>query len=96
MVAVNAETLDTPRVPWSRSRRWLTVAQVAAELGVSGPTLYRAVRAGEFPAVKVRGRYVVPARVLEELERVAIDTSGLVKADEVTVQVQPLGRRDRD
>lgn len=60
-------------------RRWLTVAAVAAELGLSEPTVYRAIRAGEFPAVKVRGRYVVPARAIDELEQLAI-AGGLVDA----------------
>jgi excisionase family DNA binding protein len=46
-------------------------------------TLYRAIHAGEFPAVKIRGRYVIPARALDELERAAVDTNGLVTSAEV-------------
>ena len=53
-------------------RRFFTVAQAAKLLGLSEPTLYRAIRAGEFPAIKVRGRYVVPARAIDELEAAAI------------------------
>ena len=66
-----------------RKRRFYTVAEVAAELGLSEPTVYRAIRAGEFPAIRVRGRYVVPGRAIDELEASAIAT-GLVDAAEVT------------
>lgn len=69
----------------SRPRRFYTVAQVANELGLSEPTVYRAIRSGEFPAIKVRGRYVVPAKALDELEASAIAT-GLVDAADVTPQ----------
>lgn len=68
-----------------RPRRFYTVAEVAAELGLSEPTVYRAIRAGEFPAIRVRGRYVVPARAIDALEESAIAT-GLVDAADVTPQ----------
>lgn len=75
-------------------RRWLTVAEVAEQLGLSGPTVYRAIRAGEFPAIKVRGRYVIPSRAIDELEASAIAT-GLVDAAEVSnAPGQPWARRD--
>ena len=38
------------------TKRFFTVAEAAGLLGLSEPTLYRAIRAGEFPAIKVRGR----------------------------------------
>jgi excisionase family DNA binding protein len=59
-------------------RRWYNVAEVARMFGMAPMTLYRAIHAGEFPAVKIRGRYVIPARALEELERAALDANGLV------------------
>lgn len=74
-----------------RSRRFYTVAQVAAELGLSEPTVYRAIRAGEFPAIRVRGRYVVPARAIDALEESAI-AIGLVDAAGVTPP-QEVGER---
>ncbi len=50
------------------TKRFFTVAEAAGLLGLSEPTLYRAIRAGEFPAIKVRGRYVVPAKAIDEME----------------------------
>lgn len=46
---------------------FLTVEEVAGLLRVDAVTIYRAIRAGEFPAVKIRKRYVVPRRALELL-----------------------------
>ena len=43
-------------------RRFYSVAEIARMLGMSKMTVYRAIAAGEFPAVKVRGRLIVPAR----------------------------------
>ena len=64
-------------------RRWYSVAEVAWMLGMAPMPLYRAIHAGEFPAVKIRGRYVIPARALDELERAAVDTNGLVMSADV-------------
>jgi excisionase family DNA binding protein len=64
-------------------RRWYSVAEVARMLGMAPMTLYRAIHAGEFPAVKIRGRYVIPARALEEMEHAAVSTQGLVTSADV-------------
>jgi excisionase family DNA binding protein len=53
-------------------KRFFTVAEAAGLLGLSEPTVYRAIRAGEFPAIKVRGRYVVPAKAIDALEASAM------------------------
>lgn len=53
-------------------KRFLTPAEAAELLGVATVTLYRAVQAGEFPAVKIRGRYIIPAKVIDELENLAM------------------------
>lgn len=63
-----------------RTPRFLSVTAVARILAVSEVTLYRAIRCGEFPAVKVRGRYVVPSSALDAMEHAAVDTGGLVDA----------------
>lgn len=55
-------------------KRFYTVAEAALLLGLSEPTVYRAIRAGEFPAIKVRGRYVVPAKGIDALEADALAT----------------------
>ena len=69
-----------PPTALPRTPRFLSVTAVARILAVSEVTLYRAIRCGEFPAVKVRGRYVVPASALDAMENAAVDTGGLVDA----------------
>jgi len=64
--------------------RFYSVSQVAQMLGMSTMTLYRAISAGEFPAVRIRGRLIVPAKALDEMansaiaERTVIDVSAYV------------------
>ena len=43
-----------------RRQRFLSVAEQALELGISEVTLYRAIKSGEFPAVRIRGRLCIP------------------------------------
>ena len=59
-------------------RRWLSVTELAGELGMSPMTLYRAIAAGEFPAVRIGRRLVVPARVLEDMAAEALATGTTV------------------
>ena len=54
------------------SPRFLSVSAAAKILDVSAVTLYREISRGEFPAVKIRGRYVVPAKALDEMEEAAL------------------------
>lgn len=61
-------------------RRFYSVAEVAEMSGISSVTLYRAINAGEFPAVKVRGRVIVPAKVLDALIDGAVETGAVVDA----------------
>lgn len=63
-------------------RQWLNVADVAAELGMAEMTLYRAIAAGEFPAVRIGRRLVIPARVLDRMGEAAISTGRVVTAAE--------------
>lgn len=65
--------------------RFLSVATVAGVLGMSEVTLYRAIHAGQFPAVKVRGRYVIPARVLDAMEDATLASGVVVDAAEWTL-----------
>lgn len=64
--------------------RFYSVAQVAQMLGMSTMTLYRAIKDGEFPAVRVRGRLIVPARAVEAMadaavaDRTVVEASGFV------------------
>jgi len=70
--------------PPSGAPRFYSVAQVAAMCGMSAMTVYRAIAAGEFPAVRIRGRLIVPARAVEEMaelavaERTTVDAAGWV------------------
>ncbi|MDQ6874940.1 MAG: hypothetical protein M3042_07780 [Actinomycetota bacterium] len=46
-------------------------------------TLYRAIHAGQFPAVRIRGRLIVPARAVEAMIETAVHTGALVNASAV-------------
>ncbi len=60
--------------------QFLSVTETAQALGMSEMTLYRAIKAGEFPAVRIRGRLIVPSRVLDELANAAVAENGAVDA----------------
>jgi excisionase family DNA binding protein len=55
-----------------------TVTEAARILRVGPSTLYRAIREGDFPAIRLRTRYVVPAAALDKLLAEAAATGGLV------------------
>jgi excisionase family DNA binding protein len=57
-------------------RAFLTVRETATVLRVDPATIYRAIRDDAFPAVRVRGRYVIPARAVEELATRAVEAGG--------------------
>jgi excisionase family DNA binding protein len=73
-------TGDSPPPVTAPQPRFLTVGATARMLGMSEATLYRAIRECEFPAVKVRNRYVVPRRVLDALEDAALRSMTTVDA----------------
>jgi excisionase family DNA binding protein len=61
---------ELPTVPAGHLPPLLTVPEVAALLRVDASTVYRAVRRGELPAVRLGGRGTsvrIPASALEEL-----------------------------
>lgn len=62
--------------------RFYSVAATARMLGASEMTLYRAIKDGEFPALKIRGRIVVPARALEVLAESAVNESKAIDVAE--------------
>lgn len=76
--------LETTSRTAAATPRFYSVAQVAQIFGMSPITLYRAISAGEFPAVKIRGRLIVPARAVEAMadaavaERTVVDAAGWV------------------
>lgn len=63
--------------------RFCSVAEAAKVLGVSRMTLYRLIEDGDFPAVRLRSRIVVPVAALERLESHAVIGSRAVDVAEV-------------
>jgi excisionase family DNA binding protein len=74
------ENMQNPEGPLVQGRRFQTVASVARLLHISEVTIYRAIHAGEFPAIKVRGRYVIPTSVVDAMETAALKTGAMVDA----------------
>src|SRR4029078_3746584 len=71
---------------------FLTVEEVADVLRVDPVTIYRAIRAGELPAVKIRKRYVVPRRAIDMLVDDVVTTGSCVDTAEWTSSWrQPVG-----
>lgn len=64
-------------VPRQQARRFYEVTAVAELLGLSKWTLYRVIREGTFPAIRVGTRYIVPGKAIDEMEQAAM-TRGLV------------------
>lgn len=54
-----------------------SVGEAARLFGMSEMTLYRAIHAGEFPAVRIRDRLLVPVRAIDAMVDAAI-RGGLV------------------
>lgn len=74
-----AANRTTEAMPPSTTR-FYSVAQVARMFGISSVTLYRAINAGEFPAVRVRGRLIVPARALDAMTELAVAQHTVIDA----------------
>ena len=70
--------IDPPEPP--AAARFYSVSQVARMFGLSPMTVYRAIGAGEFPAVRIRGRLIVPAKAVEAMAEVATAEQTVVDA----------------
>jgi excisionase family DNA binding protein len=77
--------------PPAAAPRFYSVAEVARMFGMSSMTVYRAIAAGEFPAVRIRGRLIVPARALEAMVEAAVADQAVVDAS-AWVADEPLAR----
>ena len=75
----NTTGLQSTAVP-ALAPRFYSVAEAAQMLGMSAMTLYRAISAGEFPAVRIRGRLIVPAKALDAMADVAVTERTVVDA----------------
>lgn len=72
--------------PGAQSPRFYTVSQVAALIGVSPMTIYREIDAGQFPAVRIRGRLIVPAKAVDAMEDAALTEQSVVAAADFTAE----------
>jgi excisionase family DNA binding protein len=78
----------------SAVRKWadrvpsLTIPEAAELCSVSREHLYRLIREGAFPAVRMHGRYVVPAVAVEELFKAAAAGTGAVELAEWSAERQ--------
>jgi excisionase family DNA binding protein len=63
-----------------------TVREAANILRCNKNTLYRAIHEDAFPAVKIRSRYIVPARAVDEMVRRAAEGGTCVDVAEMAAQ----------
>lgn len=61
-----------------------TVHEAARILRVDAATIYRSIRAGSFPAIRIRSRYVIPAAALREVASKAVSSSTCVDLTDST------------
>ena len=64
--------------PHDAAPTFYTVPEAARILRVDPATVYRAIRAGQFPAVRVRTRYIVPARAVDRIAAIAAASGSCV------------------
>jgi len=65
-------------------RAFYSVEKFAGAIGVGEMSVYRAIHAGRLPAIKFGGRYLVPAKALENLIEVAMTAGALVDIENAT------------
>lgn len=70
--------------PLSRGPAFYTAAETAAILRLDESTLYRHLRSGTFPGLKIGGRYVVPSAVLDRLVADVLETGCCVDLSDWT------------
>lgn len=68
--------MDTSKV--SHAPTFYTVREAAKIMRCNPSTLYRAIRDDAFPAVRIRTRYVVPTKAIEELIERTTNSDGCV------------------
>ncbi|MGJ7908707.1 helix-turn-helix domain-containing protein [Actinopolyspora sp. H202] len=71
---VNTRTTRPPE------RQYYSVPQAARIFGISPVSLYRAINAGEFPAVRIRARVFVPMRAVNEMTEAAVANQSVIDA----------------
>lgn len=63
-----------------------TVPEAARILRVNRATIYRAISENAFPAVRIRTRFVIPARAVDELARRAAESGEVVDVAAMTAE----------
>jgi excisionase family DNA binding protein len=69
-----------------------TVQEAARILRVDAATIYRSIRAGSFPAIRIRSRYVIPAAALRDVAAKAVSSDTCVDLTDSTAPTEA-GRR---
>ncbi|MCI2421530.1 helix-turn-helix domain-containing protein [Saccharopolyspora sp. K220] len=62
--------------------KFYSVAEAARMFRTSQMTLYRAIADGQFPAVRIRGRLIIPAKAVDAMIEAAFDQQRAVDAAE--------------
>lgn len=78
--------MSTSGMAGSNPPIFYTVAEAARILRVDVATIYRAIREDAFPAVRLRTRYVIPARAVEEIVRQASESGSVVDVARMTAE----------
>lgn len=66
--------------------KFYTVPEAARVLRVDPSTLYRAIREDAFPAVRIRARYIVPTKVIDDLAAEAAASGQCVDVAKMTAE----------
>jgi excisionase family DNA binding protein len=69
-----------------RTANFLLVREAAEIMRMDDSTLYRHLRGGRFPAVKVGGRYLVPAAAVEQMAEEAVVSGQCVVVEQWAVR----------
>ena len=85
-VAARQPDRHPTRVPQSQRPVFYTAAETSEIVRLDESTLYRHLRNGTFPGIKIGGRYVVPQVVLERLIADVLATGRCVDLAEWTEQ----------
>lgn len=77
-----AATANPAHADGRRAANFLLVREAAEIMRMDDSTLYRHLRGGRFPAVKVGGRYLVPAAVVEQMAAEALTSGQCIVVEE--------------
>lgn len=70
----------------TKAKLFYTVAETAELLRVTTSTLYRAIREDAFPAIRIRGRFVVPAKAIDRLIETALELDGRIDLNDCVAE----------